>query len=167
MAAGDAYFNVEEKTHLEMLPSSLRDNGDLKALAAEAEALVLARFTITSDAGPEYRSDSTLEVLDRAPHGVPDGAVEIADGTYVILRLYDTDPSTASAVFAKAFRREVANLIRWLAPRWKKSPNVSSESAGDGAASKDYREDSEELYPPGFGAYLRPFKLRGQIAWGF
>lgn len=136
------YFRVSgSQNDLLLLPKLLRDNEDLSAVAAHAEADVITHFT-----RQYYHEDAT--VLD---------AGECSE-RYVYLRGFTEDAAEATDAFKAAMRRCVAEVIRWRLARDSKPANVASE--GGKERSKDYRADAESSLPPiGWDAPLLPWRI--------
>lgn len=148
MAANDPYFRTSgETTDLLLLPAGQRGHDELAAVAASAEADVLAQYT-----GLVFRT----------------GCITVDAGTvverYVYLKGYSIDPTLSAASFAIAFRREIARVIRWRLDQWQKKPLLTSESTGQGATAKSYRADAEAMFPPDFGVGLRVFVIARDLA---
>lgn len=145
-----SYFrtDVTGDNDLALLPPELRDSPDMANVAASAETDVLERYTR----------------FTAHPSGC---AVVVDEGTsmqrYVYLRGYACDPMDAAEPFAAAFRREIANVIRWRLARANKKPNVTSESATSTRTTRVYRTDAEQSFPPDFGRVLALYAL-GRVA---
>jgi hypothetical protein len=148
----DGYFRTDptEDNDLALLPPAIRDYADMANVAASAEEDVLAEFT-----------------RDRIDDG---GLAVILDENtpverFVWLKGYAPDPFDAEDAFVAAYRREIANVIRWRIARDDKKPNVDSETASSSRTTRSYRSDAEERFPPDFGRALK-FFIIGRVRWG-
>ena len=154
-----AYFRLpEDKT---LLMRNLRNDADLTAIVAEAEARVIAFYTRHATTA-SYR-DRALEArfergftTSELAYAVRIGGTD--DPVYVFLRGYAVDADACTNDLLKAaIRREVARVARWMKAQSEKEPLLESESKEDG--SDTYRGDSEDDYPPDFGLHLRPWNV--------
>jgi len=150
------YFDAEDNEHLKLLPSELRAADELANVPAEAEADVLAKYTVRGDEGLVddgfgYLTTRTrTQLKDASGNGI---------GVYIYLDGYDETPAQAEPNFAAALRREIASVIRWRFKQRQRDPLISSASSGE-FMSKTFRGDSENAFPPGFGRWLRPYDTR-------
>lgn len=140
------------------MPSDIRDWPEVAEYAASVEFDVIEKYT--------ERERDTSYTASGTAWNVPDPVVisyrervEISSGLYVYLRGYKTDASLASAEFALAMRRAIAEVLAWRVRRSRTTPAVSSETAS-GAASKSYTNEHHSNWPRGWQRWLRRYDTR-------
>ena len=149
VAAAARYFDTTNPAHLALLPQAIRAHEELADVAAVAEDEVIEYFSLPAAVAP-----SGAVVRDRGT------AVE----RHVCLRGYAIDAALAQAALAAALRREIAGVVRWRLAQRARKPLLTSETAGDPMTVKNYRDDAESRWPPGFGAGLRCYRLHADYA---
>lgn len=151
------FFNSNpESTDLQLLPVAVRKDEDIAAIADECEAAVLAAFTVVI--GSVETAVSVYPSVGLVPTGAY--ALDSTNGVYLCLRGYDPVRANCSALLEAALLREIVGVIRWRREQWRMNPHSASESSGQGAKAISFREGKNDLFPPAFGAHLRPFDLR-------
>jgi hypothetical protein len=154
------YFDVNEPTHLALLPAEIREWVEVRDMAAAVEFDVIEKYTDRERDTSYTASGTAWNVPDPLVIGYRE-RVEVADGLYVYLKGYKADATEADAAFALAMRRAVADVLAWRVRRARATPAVQSESGqGSGAASKSYTNEWHSNWPRGWQRWLRRYDTR-------
>jgi len=121
------YFDVTNPQHVALLPAEVREWSEVKDLAAAVEFDVIEKYTERERDTSYTASGTAWNVPDPLVIGYRE-RVEVADGVHVYLRGYKVDASLASADFALAMRRAIADVLAWRVRRSRTTLAVSSES---------------------------------------
>lgn len=169
-----SFFDVTDPTHLKLIPTRLQDSNDLPGAAETAEADAIAHYTFSTRDYPAYgayfrQGDAAeqfpyvLSIPSTLPPSMSpisvNGATRIDDFTYVGLKGFDPDPALCDAELAAALRRAIAKIVRHRLAQWGTAANVQREWT-NGGIGKDYRQNSEALFPDSWDAELARWDVR-------
>lgn len=171
------YFDAALDADKNLLPPSTRGHAELALVAALAEAAVIAWYTENPPAYMYTAADVTLHGTG-AGAGATIGATDWGSGEDITasttgaapLRVYlqgyksdasdpDVDPN-----LKQALRISIAFVIRWWVSGWGREPGIQSASDVAGK-SRAFRENAEDVFPPGWDMWLVPFDIR-PVPWG-
>lgn len=142
------YFDANNKQDVRLLPSWMREHADVADYAVRMTAEIVAHFTYTDFDGPAYGWELVGASWVQT-EGPLEGMVKLTDNLYVSLRGYNVDPALADSFFADAFKREIAESIRWRMMNERRTATVDPDTTEGQAAL--------EPFPSSFPRFLRPF----------
>jgi hypothetical protein len=147
------YFDSTVQADKDLLPFAARSNADLAKIAARVEKEVIGEYT-----------QRAHYLLYTAREGSGEGAPELINsslGIYVYLRGYKVNAADAAtdAGLKDALKNEIADVIAWRIQRGDVNTLTTSEADGSGM-SKSIHPNAVNLFPPGFGRWLRPYDIR-------
>jgi len=152
------YFDATVQGDKDLLPFAARSNADLVKIAARVEREVINEYT-------ERAHYMTYTARADSLEGTPE-LVNSALSLYVYLRGYKVDAADAAvdASLKVALKNEIADTIAWRIAKNAINPLTTSEADGSGK-SQSLHPNAVNLFPPGFGRWLRAFDIR-EVCWG-
>ena len=170
------YFVVATDTAL--LPPGIRAHAELANVAALAEADVIGAYTddpayflYTTQLGLQGFLDVSIgRGEDITNQSAPSTAV--VPQVRVYLKGYKVDSADANVDpnLKLALKRTIAEVIAWRLNQWSGNiePGVAMSTGTDGSVpkSKSFRPTAEDIFPPGWDRWLRPYDTTQRL-WGW